>query len=69
MIKKVISEVRVSNKATISIHEQLINTGAYKLERFPRTQQLTKDIINVLNKHALIDAEDDCINFEIKIQS
>ena len=69
MIKKVITQVRVSNSEVTDIHEKLINTGAYKLEREPRSLQLTKDIIDVLNKHNLIDPEDDRINIEIKIQS
>lgn len=69
MRKKVISQVTVSNKSIGTIHEQLINTGAYLLEREPRSNQLTKDIIEVLNKHNLIDKEDDIVNIEIKIQS
>lgn len=69
MRKRVLSEVRVANKQTKSIAENLINTGAYLLEREPRTQQLTKDIIEVLHKHNLIDKEDDRVNIEILIQS
>lgn len=69
MIKQIISEVRVANKETQNIHENLINTGAYKLEKEPRSQQLTKDIIQILHEHNLIDKEDDKINIDIKIQS
>lgn len=68
MIKKVITEVHVSDQEVVDIHEKLINTGAYLLEREPRSKQLSKDIIDVLLKHNLIDKEDDRINFEIKIQ-
>lgn len=69
MRKRIISEVRVANQQITSIDENLINTGAYLLEREPRTQQFTKDLIALLLKHNMIDREDDRVNFEISIQS
>lgn len=69
MRKKIESTILVSNKVVTDIKEELTNTGAYLLEREPRTQQLTKDIIDVLKKHNLIDKEDDIVKFWIQIQS
>lgn len=71
MRKRIFTEVQVANKiyTTANIHENLINTGAILLEYEPRSKQLSKDIMEVLKKHNLIDAEDERVRFDISIDS
>lgn len=69
MRKMVESTVTVSNKAISEIHEVLTNTGIRALKKSPRSNQLTKDIIEVLNKHKMIDVEDEIVEFNIVVRS
>lgn len=71
MRKRIFTEIQVANKVYThdGIHETLSNTGAILLEYVPRTKQLSKDIIEVLKKHGLIDAEDERVKFDITIDS
>lgn len=69
MRKLIESTVNVTNKEIVKIHEVLSNVGSLALEKEPRTNALTRDIINVLKTHKLIDAEDDIVEFLITIRS
>lgn len=71
MRKRIFTEVKVANKVYThdNIHEVLSNTGAIQLEYVPRSKQLSKDIMEVLKKHNLIDAEDERVKFDITIDS
>lgn len=69
MRKMVESTVTVSNKTISEIHEVLTNTGIRELKKSPRSNQLTKDIIEVLNKHNMIDVEDEIVEFNIVVRS
>lgn len=71
MRKRIFVEATVTNKTYTndSIHERLINTGIIALEYQPPTKQLSKDILEVLKKHNLIDKEDERVRFDITIDS
>lgn len=71
MRKRIFTEVKTVNKSYThdNIHENLINTGAILLEYEPRSKQLSKDIMEVLIKHNLIDNEDERVKFDITIDS
>lgn len=71
MRKRIYTEVKVKNKQYThdDIHENLINVGAIKLEYIPRSKQLSKDIMEVLKKHNIIDKEDDIVKFDIEVSS
>lgn len=69
MRKLVESRIDLENGAITNIHEKLSNTGRLELTKEPRTNQFTKDIIDVLNKHHMIDVQDDVVEFTITVRS
>ena len=71
MRKLVEAVVRVKEGEIVTdgIHEKLTNTGIISLTKEPRSNALTKDMIDVLKKYNLIDKEDDVVNLMIEIKS
>lgn len=69
MRKLVQSTVNVKNKEIVKIQEELSNLGSLPLEKKPRSNALTKDIIEVLKNHKLIDIEDDIVELLITVRS
>jgi hypothetical protein len=71
MRKLVEAKVRVRNRAIVTdgIHEKLTNTGIIPLTKEPRSNALTKGIIDLLKTYNMIDNEDDVVNIMIEIKS
>ena len=68
MRKLIQSQVHVKNQKTTKIYEDLVNTGNLKLEK-TKSHALTKDIIEVLKKHHMIDIEDDIVDILITVRA
>lgn len=67
MRKRVFIRANVENKEIKNINEHLVNTGIKHLEDNPN--QFTEELIELLNKHNMIDKEDDIVEFELTIKS
>ena len=68
-MKKIVdTRIIINQKAITKIQEKLINTGSLKLTTPPRTNQLSKDIYNVLLSHNLVDNESVAVEFLITIK-
>ena len=68
MRKLIQSQVHVKNQKITKIYEDLVNTGNLKLEK-TKSHALTKDIIEVLKKHHMIDIEDDIVDILITVRA
>ena len=68
MRKLIQSQVHVKNQKTTKIYEDLVNTGNLELEK-TKSHALTKDIIEVLKKHHMIDIEDDIVDILITVRA
>lgn len=69
MRKLIQSTVNVKNKEITKIQEELSNIGSLPLEKEPRSHLLTKEIIDILKSHNLIDVEDDVVELLITVRS
>lgn len=69
MRKLIESRVKVVNQVITEIVETLDNTGNLALTKEPKSNAMTKDIIDVLKKYNMIDIEDDTIEFLITIKA
>ena len=62
------STVTVENKEIKEIHETLKNTGNLYLER-KKNHEVSKEIINILNKYNLIADNDDLVEISIVVKA